>query len=116
MMILMMVLMLVMLMTNDRGYNDDDDDDDDDDDVYLYTCIHVYMYVDGVSLQLLCQKALHRCFWGKHLTVHPSLNLPLVVGKTSPTALAAPVALGIILHAAARPPRQSFADTPSTVF
>ena len=35
------------------------------------------------------------------------VNLPLVVGKTSPTALAAPVALGIMLQDAARPPRQS---------
>ena len=35
------------------------------------------------------------------------VNLPLVVGKTSPTTLAAPVALGIMLQDAARPPRQS---------
>merc|ERR1719352_854024 len=34
----------------------------------------------------------------------------------SPTALAAPVAEGMILHAAARPPRQSLAEGPSTVF
>merc|ERR1719478_1453206 len=34
----------------------------------------------------------------------------------SPTALAAPVAEGMMLHAAERPPRQSFADGPSTVF
>ena len=36
------------------------------------------------------------------------VNLPLVLGSTSPTALAAPVALGMMLHAAARPPRQSW--------
>merc|ERR1719235_1726373 len=44
------------------------------------------------------------------------VNLPLVEGSTSPTAFAAPVAEGIMLQAAARPPRQSLADTPSTVF
>merc|ERR1719230_1037021 len=44
------------------------------------------------------------------------VSLPFVDGSTSPTALAAPVADGIMLHAAARPPRQSFAETPSTVF
>ena len=37
------------------------------------------------------------------------VNLPLVLGKTSPTAFAAPVALGMILQDAARPPRQSCA-------
>ncbi len=36
------------------------------------------------------------------------VNLPLVVGNTSPTALAAPVALGMMLQEAARPPRQSW--------
>merc|ERR1711877_11117 len=44
------------------------------------------------------------------------VSLPFRLGNTSPTALAAPVADGMMLHAAARPPRQSFADTPSTVF
>mmetsp|Transcript_27197 Transcript_27197/g.50951 ORF Transcript_27197/g.50951 Transcript_27197/m.50951 type:complete len:246 (+) Transcript_27197:134-871(+) len=44
------------------------------------------------------------------------VSLPLVLGRTSPTALAAPVADGIMLQAAARPPRQSLAETPSTVF
>jgi len=36
-------------------------------------------------------------------------------GITFPTALAAPVVLGIILAPAALPARQSFADGPSTV-
>merc|ERR1719487_1496903 len=44
------------------------------------------------------------------------VSLPLVDGSTSPTALAAPVVDGMMLHAAARPPRQSFMDGPSTVF
>ena len=44
------------------------------------------------------------------------VSLPLVAGSTSPTALAAPVVLGMVLMAAARPPRQSFLDGPSTVF
>jgi len=44
------------------------------------------------------------------------VNLPLVDGRTSPTALAAPVVDGIILQAAARPPLQSFFEGPSTVF
>src|SRR5580658_8053042 len=44
------------------------------------------------------------------------VSLPLVVGNTSPTALAAPVVLGMMLMEAARPPRQSFLDGPSTVF
>ena len=44
------------------------------------------------------------------------VSLPLVEGNTSPTALAAPVVLGIMLIEAARPPRQSFLDGPSTVF
>merc|ERR1719159_2329441 len=44
------------------------------------------------------------------------VSFPFKVGNTSPTALAAPVADGIMLQAAARPPRQSFADTPATVF
>ena len=44
------------------------------------------------------------------------VSLPLVAGSTSPTALAAPVVDGMMLIAAARPPRQSFFDGPSTVF
>merc|ERR1712190_596842 len=44
------------------------------------------------------------------------VSFPFVDGSTSPTALAAPVADGMMLQAAARPPRQSLADTPSTVF
>ena len=36
--------------------------------------------------------------------------------RTLPTALAAPVELGMMLVAALRPPRQSFLDGPSTVF
>jgi len=44
------------------------------------------------------------------------VNLPLVTGKTSPTAFAAPVLDGIILIAAALPPLQSFLEGPSTVF
>ena len=35
---------------------------------------------------------------------------------TLPTALAAPVEEGMMLPVAARPPRQSFTDGPSTVF
>merc|ERR1712118_269426 len=38
------------------------------------------------------------------------VSLPLTLGMHSPTALAAPVAEGIILQAAARPPRQSLAE------
>lgn len=37
-------------------------------------------------------------------------------GITLPTALAAPVELGMMLAAAPRPPRQSFPEGPSTVF
>src|SRR5262252_6764241 len=44
------------------------------------------------------------------------VNLPLSSGITLPTALAAPVLEGMILEAAARPPRQSLLEGPSTVF
>src|SRR6516165_1092230 len=44
------------------------------------------------------------------------VNLPLRSGITLPTALAAPVLEGMILVAAARPPRQSFFEGLSTVF
>src|SRR5215471_19152096 len=44
------------------------------------------------------------------------VNLPLRSGITLPTALAAPVVEGMIFAAAARPPRQSFLEGPSTVF
>ena len=44
------------------------------------------------------------------------VSLPFNAGMTLPTALAAPVDEGIILPAAERPPRQSFRETPSTVF
>src|SRR6516164_8186530 len=44
------------------------------------------------------------------------VNLPLRSGMTLPTALAAPVLEGMILLAAARPPRQSLFEGPSTVF
>src|SRR5215472_10543395 len=44
------------------------------------------------------------------------VNLPLRSGITLPTALAAPVVEGMILIGAARPPRQSFFEWPSTVF
>ena len=44
------------------------------------------------------------------------VSLPFRLGITLPTALAAPVELGMMLPEAARPPRQSFTDTPSTVF
>src|SRR5215469_8186156 len=44
------------------------------------------------------------------------VNLPLRSGITLPTALAAPVLEGMIFVAAARPPRQSFFEGPSTVF
>src|SRR5215831_9594364 len=44
------------------------------------------------------------------------VNLPLSSGITLPTALAAPVLEGMMLIAAARPPRQSFFEGPSTVF
>src|SRR5215475_13687893 len=44
------------------------------------------------------------------------VNLPLRSGMTLPTALAAPVLEGMIFVAAARPPRQSLFEGPSTVF
>src|SRR5215472_1758699 len=44
------------------------------------------------------------------------VNLPLRSGMTLPTAFAAPVLDGMILDAAARPPRQSLFEGPSTVF
>src|SRR5215471_6354238 len=44
------------------------------------------------------------------------VNLPLSSGITLPTALAAPVLEGMMLEAAARPPRQSLLEGPSTVF
>src|SRR5271168_2272476 len=44
------------------------------------------------------------------------VSLPLSSGMTFPTALAAPVLLGMIFWAAVRPPRQSLLDGPSTVF
>src|SRR5215813_9416893 len=44
------------------------------------------------------------------------VNLPLSSGMTLPTALAAPVLEGMMFAAAARPPRQSFFEGPSTVF
>ncbi len=44
------------------------------------------------------------------------VSLPLTSGIARPTALAAPVVEGMMLIAAARPPRQSFLDGPSTVF
>ena len=44
------------------------------------------------------------------------VSFPFVLGRTSPTAFAAPVVEGIIFTAAARPPLQSFRETPSTVF
>jgi len=44
------------------------------------------------------------------------VSFPLVTGSTSPTAFAAPVVEGMMLIAAARPPLQSFWETPSTVF
>ena len=48
-----------------------------------------------------------RCLLARERKAMP-VNLPLVVGNTSPTALAAPVALGMMLQEAARPPRQSW--------
>ena len=44
------------------------------------------------------------------------VSLPLSSGITLPTALAAPVEEGMMLPEAARPPRQSFIEGPSTVF
>eukprot|EP00446_Apocalathium_sp_SHHI-4_P086848 CAMPEP_0177484658 /NCGR_PEP_ID=MMETSP0369-20130122/28145_1 /TAXON_ID=447022 ORGANISM="Scrippsiella hangoei-like, Strain SHHI-4" /NCGR_SAMPLE_ID=MMETSP0369 /ASSEMBLY_ACC=CAM_ASM_000364 /LENGTH=146 /DNA_ID=CAMNT_0018960785 /DNA_START=32 /DNA_END=469 /DNA_ORIENTATION=+ len=43
------------------------------------------------------------------------VSLPLIAGITLATALAAPVDEGMMLPDAARPPRQSFFDAPSTV-
>merc|ERR1712134_222025 len=43
------------------------------------------------------------------------VSLPLTDGITLATALAAPVDEGMMLPDAARPPRQSFFDEPSTV-
>ena len=42
------------------------------------------------------------------------VNLPLKLGMTLPTALAAPVDDGMMFWAAPRPPRQSLLDGPST--
>lgn len=44
------------------------------------------------------------------------VSLSFSSGSTLPTALAAPVELGMMLAAALRPPRQSLAEGPSTVF
>mmetsp|Transcript_17286 Transcript_17286/g.44284 ORF Transcript_17286/g.44284 Transcript_17286/m.44284 type:complete len:236 (+) Transcript_17286:406-1113(+) len=44
------------------------------------------------------------------------VSLPLSAGSTLPTALAAPVADGMMFWPAPRPPRQSLPDGPSTVF
>ncbi len=44
------------------------------------------------------------------------VNLPLTSGQTRATALAAPVAEGMMFCAAVRPPFQSFLLGPSTVF
>ena len=44
------------------------------------------------------------------------VSLPFTSGMARPTAWAAPVVLGMMLIAAARPPFQSFFDGPSTVF
>ena len=44
------------------------------------------------------------------------VSLPLSEGSTLPTALAAPVADGMMFCPAPRPPRQSFIEGPSTVF
>ena len=44
------------------------------------------------------------------------VSLPLRAGMTLPTALAAPVLLGMMFWAAPRPPRQSLDEGPSTVF
>merc|ERR1719263_1142730 len=44
------------------------------------------------------------------------VSLPLSSGMTLVTALAAPVDDGMMLAAAARPPRQSFFEAPSTTF
>merc|ERR1719472_472661 len=44
------------------------------------------------------------------------VSLPLRAGSTLPTALAAPVAEGMMFWPAPRPPRQSLPEGPSTVF
>merc|ERR1719171_3105477 len=44
------------------------------------------------------------------------VSLPLRAGMTLPTALAAPVAAGMMFWPAPRPPRQSLPEGPSTVF
>ena len=44
------------------------------------------------------------------------VSLPLTSGITRAQALAAPVEEGMMLPAAARPPLQSLAEGPSTVF
>ena len=44
------------------------------------------------------------------------VSLPLSAGSTTPTALAAPVLLGMMFSRMPRPPRQSFLLGPSTVF
>merc|ERR1719453_2128072 len=44
------------------------------------------------------------------------VSLPLSAGRTLPTALAAPVADGMMFWPAPRPPRQSLPEGPSTVF
>src|SRR6201996_9255538 len=44
------------------------------------------------------------------------VSLPFNSGRTKPTALAAPVDEGIMFWYAPRPPLQSLADGPSTVF
>merc|ERR1719298_313143 len=44
------------------------------------------------------------------------VSLPFRSGSTLPTALAAPVAEGMMFWPAPRPPRQSLPDGPSTVF
>ena len=41
--------------------------------------------------------------------------LPLISGITTPTALAAPVLLGMMFSKIPRPPRQSLREEPSTV-
>ena len=52
---------------------------------------------------------------GCYLKAMP-VSLPSRAGRTLPTALAAPVAEGMMLPEAARPPLQSFLEGPSTVF
>merc|ERR1719333_1950404 len=44
------------------------------------------------------------------------VRLPLRLGMTLPTALAAPVDAGMMFWPAPRPPRQSLPEGPSTVF